>query len=97
MAGYPCQKNSRLNPDRFSADPADSAEADVLLSILQLLKMLRPKVFVLENVGGLRAVRTPDKEGTMLDWLNAKLSDILRDSDYTWEHFDMQAFRLLLV
>ena len=45
VAGYPCQKNSRMNPDRFNSDAADSVEADVLVRILQLVRteVLRPR------------------------------------------------------
>ena len=95
-AGYPCQANSNLNSARYQSDPVLSEEARVFVAIVELIKIMQPEVFVLENVAGLKCVRVSGRPGTVLDWVNSKLVELL-GGKYEWDHFVLQSYRLLLV
>ena len=60
------------------------------------MKLLKPRCFILENVAGLKSVRSPGKPETMLDWANGKLREYLEE-EYQWDHFTLDAYRLQLV
>ena len=68
LCGFSRQGNSRLNPDRLKKDPVSSERYDSFRAAKAYIAHSRPRVFVLENVEGLKMPRPgSDTGGSMLD------------------------------
>ena len=61
ICGFPCQKNSYLNPKARRPGVDDDAKTGVLRRVIDYIKRARPKLFILENVRGLLSAQ--DLEG----------------------------------
>ena len=86
LCGYPCNSNSLLNAERFQCDATTTSHASVLESSVAMIAQTLPSSFVLENVAGVllkRGGNGPDKDKTVLDWVNKTLQDKLGEK-YTW-------------
>ena len=83
ISGFPCQANSLLNNNRWSRDAANTEEAQVLLEILRVMEsVLRPTIFILENVGGLMKKRGGGNNASVLTWAEEQIKLRMPDYDF---------------
>ena len=87
IAGYPCNRNSEMNNQRFQATADGGAvgneHSDVLLDVIRLIRTTQCKVFVLENVTGILKKMSGSSETadqSVLEWVHQKLRQGLKDT-----------------
>jgi len=92
IAGYPCNRSSQLNPCRFDQGEGDGAvgneHSDVLLDLAALIRKIRPKMFILENVTGIlkrRAGASESADQNVLQWVHEQLDIHLKGA---WKFMD---------
>ena len=86
IAGFSCQSNSRLNCQRYEADPRESAHWKTFLNVVNHIRLHKPDNYILENVGGvLHKVggSGPDKDKKLIDFILQEL-EALPDYNCTW-------------
>jgi site-specific DNA-cytosine methylase len=75
LSGFPCQYASGLNVNRR----ADDERRGIYEYVLEVIELVRPKIFVLENV---RSILTVEKGKLWLD-ISTHLDDL---DEYHWDH-----------
>ena len=83
MAGYPCNSYSQMHPKRFGQDCTNTEHSDVLKGVAQLILKDLPKMFILENVSGIKKSRGGDHGDRALDWVYSVLKEVLGER-YRW-------------
>lgn len=77
MAGWPCNANSALNRQRYQVDATETAHADVLRGVVDVLAKCKPKAFILENVSGVTRRRSSEDDRSVAQWVKEVLKDKL--------------------
>lgn len=97
IAGFPCNKNSLMNAQRFEQDATDTPDAQVFQAVADVIRLCRPKVFVLENVDGVNKKRggsSEDQGSTILTWILEQLKE-RSGSEYAIAHISLNSIVLL--
>ena len=93
IAGFPCNKNSLMNPKRFTQDATQTPDAQVFEAVADLISLCQPKVFVLENVMGINKKRGGDsdqQDSPVMTWIMEQLHLKLGDG-YSIAHTNLSS------
>jgi hypothetical protein len=89
IAGFPCNRNSQMNAQRFQQDPTCTPDARVFQSTCDVVAKCKPKVFILENVNGVLMKRSQEEDSdTVADWILKEIRQRV-GSDYVVQHLTL--------
>jgi hypothetical protein len=94
VAGFPCNRNSQMNAQRFQQDPTCTPDARVFQSTCDVVGKCKPKVFILENVNGVLMKKSQDDSDTVADWILKEIRERV-GPDYVVQHLTLDSLVLL--